>query len=105
MRKQGVPGEEQRDRGEAGLGPQEQAAAVEGVGDRASDDGDDEQRDERAEAQQADVERRVREVEELDRDGDERDLAADERDRLSGPEAPERRRLAQRRDVDRRSSQ
>src|SRR5947207_1355394 len=56
---------------------------------------------ESAETQQADVERRVRQVVELDRDGDDGDLAADVRDRLARPEAPEGRRVAERRDVER----
>jgi hypothetical protein len=47
----------------------------------------------------------VRQVVELDRDGDERDLAADVRDRLSCPQAPERRRLAKRREVERGAAQ
>jgi hypothetical protein len=47
----------------------------------------------------------VRQVVELDRDGDEGDLAPDVRDRLSGPQAPERGRLAKRREVERRAAQ
>jgi hypothetical protein len=105
VRQERVAGKEERDDREAGLRAEQKPAAVDGVGDRAADDRHDEERHERAEAQQPYGERRAGEVVELDRNGDEGDLAADVRDRLARPEAPEGRRVPERRDVERGAAQ
>jgi hypothetical protein len=105
VREERVSDQQERHDREPGLGAEQEPAAVDRVGDRAADDRDDEERHERAEAQQADGERRVGQIVELDRDGDKGDLAADVRDRLAGPQTPERRRVAERREVERSAAQ
>src|SRR5204863_9197164 len=96
-----VDREEARDGSERRLRPKEEATAFEGVGDRPAEDGEREQRDEVAQAEQPDRERGMRQAVHLERDRNERDLAPHERDHLAEPEVPEVPGGLERRKVDR----
>jgi hypothetical protein len=75
-------------------------AAVEAVGDRSTDRGEEQQRHGVADREQADLERRPGQRVELERDRDERDHVPEIRDRLAAPEQAEVARLAERSCVD-----
>ena len=98
---QGVDEEADGHEEECDVGDEEHPPAVDGVGDRAAVDRDDQQRDERRDPEQADEQRRPRLVVELERNGDRGDLASDRRDARAEPQPPERPRAAQGTDVDR----
>jgi hypothetical protein len=95
VRERRVDREQAGDEHERDFGLEQEPAAIDRVGERAADERDADERHERAETEQADRERRVRELEDLVRDSDKRQLPTDERDRLTEPEPPERRRLAE----------
>ena len=101
MRQSRVEREESGDRRQRDLGLKRDPAAVERVRDRAARDRQREQRDELAEGEQSDLQRRVGQLVELVRGGDGGDLGAEGRDRLAHEEAPERRIAPQRRRVER----
>jgi hypothetical protein len=96
VRQRSVHGQEHRDEHERDLRLEQQLPPVDRVGEGASHERHGHQRHQRAEAEQADRERRVGQLEDLVRDRDEAELAADDRDRLADPEPAERGRLAQR---------
>jgi hypothetical protein len=96
MRQSGIYGQEHGDEHERDLRLEQQPPTVDRVGERAPDERDAHQGNERAEAEQADRERRVGQLEDLVRDRDEAELAADHGDRLADPEPAEGRRLPQR---------
>ena len=74
-------------------------AALDRVGERATDDREHEDGDERAEAEQPDREGRVRQLEDLERHDGRHDLVAEVRDRLPQEQQAEVARLAERGEV------
>jgi hypothetical protein len=86
------------------LGDLHHAPAVEGIGQGASDEGHDHQRDELRQAQKADRERRVGQLVGLVRQRNVRDHRAEERGGLPHEEKPEVPVAAERTDVDGRGS-
>jgi hypothetical protein len=84
---------------------EEEAAPVDGVGERASDERDADERKQGAEAEQPDRQGRVGELEDLVRNRDEAELSAEDGNRLSDPEPPEGPRLAQRTEVQLRAAE
>ena len=93
--------DQQRDRDERGreLGAEDQPPAVEGVGQRAADERQHDDRDELGGAQQADGERGVGEGEDLHEQGDLRERAAQQRDRVAADHQPQVAAPAQQRQV------
>ncbi len=100
-----VDGQEDRDDDEPDLGHQDQPAPVDRIRDRAADERERQERNQLAERDQPDEERRARELVDLVRDRDEADLAPDQRDRLADPQAAKLGRFAQRPDVDRHATE
>ena len=71
------------------LAQEHHAAAVDRIGERAADEGHDEDRHELGEGDQADRERGAGELERLEGHGHERDHRPEKRDRLAEEEQPE----------------
>src|SRR4029079_6436643 len=71
------------------LGHEQHPPPVDRVRERATDDGQRQQREELAEREQAYLQRRMRQLVELERGGDGGDLAPEGRDRLSDEPPPE----------------
>jgi hypothetical protein len=78
-------------------------ATIERICDRSSDDGQRQEWDEVRERDEADCQRRAGQLVDLVGQRNFGDLRADERNALPEPEPPERRKAAQRRDVERES--
>ena len=100
LRQTGVEGEPDAGRRQQPLHDQQQPPAVDGVGQRATEQRAGEQRPELRQAEHPDGQRRPGLPVHLDRDGDDRELRAHERHQLTAPQQPELARLTQRRDVD-----
>jgi len=84
----GVEREATRHEREQRLGQQKQPAPVDGVRDRAADDRQRQEREQLAEGEQADLERRVGQLVELEGRRDRRDLAAEGGDGLADEQPP-----------------
>jgi hypothetical protein len=85
----GVHGHQHRHHGEDRVRGQREAAALEGIGERASDDREDEDGDELCEADQTDRERRASDLVDLERDDHHDDLVAEVRDGPADEQLPE----------------
>ena len=101
----GIRDQQAGDRGEAEVGDDQEQPPIDGVGDRAAEEGDRQQRDERGDAEQADGEGRARQLVDLVRDRDRRQHASEERDGVAEPEAAKCSRAPKRRQVDREAAQ
>jgi len=96
----GVQREAEGDQRQEHLGHEQHPAAVDCVRDRAADDREGQERDELADREKPDLERRVGDRVKLIRRGNRRDLAAEGRDGLADEEPAESRVAPKRADVD-----
>ena len=101
MRRRRVERQDERAREADKLGEHDDGATLEVVGDGATEDRAEEQREHGHEAEQADHERRACELVDLERGGDTRELRARRGDADARPEQTEVSGVAKRCDVDR----
>ncbi len=101
----GIRDQQAGDRGEAQVGDDQEQPTIDGVGDRAAEEGDRQQRDERGDAEEPDREGRAGQLVDLVRDRDRRQHASEERNGVAEPEPAKCLRAPKGRQVDREAAQ